>query len=48
MLDISNDWDTDSIIAAKNKFFATIHSLTVKIKKNNKKNHQEDYRKGSH
>ena len=37
MLDISNNWDTDSITAARDKFFAAVHSLTVKIKKNNKK-----------
>jgi len=36
-LDISNDWNVDSITAARDNFFAAVHGLTVKMKKNNKK-----------
>ena len=33
MLNISNNWDADSITAAKDKFFAVVYNLIVKIKK---------------
>lgn len=36
MLDISDDWNVDNITAARDKFFAAIHGLTVEMKKNNK------------
>jgi hypothetical protein len=36
MLDISDNWNVDNITAARDKFFAAVHCLTVKIKKNNK------------
>jgi len=33
MLDISDNWNVDSITAARDKFFAAVHGLTVKMKK---------------
>jgi len=36
MLDISNNWNVNNITAARDKFFAVVYGLIVKIKKNNK------------